>query len=67
MPQNFYAAFNLYDIEENTTVNTVDIDGLNVAVIQALKSARFNYSEKTSWCGRSCAPRRSSWQPNCRR
>jgi hypothetical protein len=36
MAQDFYAAFHL-DGESDTTINTIDIDGINMAAIQALK------------------------------
>lgn len=36
MAQDFYAAFHL-DGESDTTINSLDIDGINMAAIQALK------------------------------
>jgi len=36
MAQDFYAAFHL-DGQSDTTINTLDIDGINMAAIQALK------------------------------
>lgn len=37
MAQDFHAAFQLDGPENNTTINTVDIDGVNMAAIQALE------------------------------
>ena len=37
MAQDFYAAFHL-DGESDTTINSLDIDGINMAAIQALKA-----------------------------
>ncbi|WP_118953239.1 tail fiber domain-containing protein [Taibaiella helva] len=37
MAQDFYAAFQLDGIGNDTTINTVDIDGVNMAAIQALE------------------------------
>lgn len=38
MAQDFYAAFQLDGIGNDTTINTVDIDGVNMAAIQALEA-----------------------------
>jgi hypothetical protein len=37
MAQDFYAAFQLDGIGNDTTINTIDIDGVNMAAIQALE------------------------------
>lgn len=37
MAQDFYAAFGLDGIANDTTINTTDIDGVNMAAIQALE------------------------------
>ncbi|GAB3816992.1 tail fiber domain-containing protein [Pontibacter rugosus] len=37
MAQDFYAAFRLDGIGRDTTINTVDIDGVNMVAIQALE------------------------------
>jgi Tfp pilus assembly protein PilN len=37
MAQDFHAAFGLDGIGNDTTINTVDIDGVNMAAIQALE------------------------------
>lgn len=38
MAQDFYAAFRLDGIGNDTTINTIDIDGVNMAAIQALEA-----------------------------
>ncbi len=38
MAQDFYAAFKLDGIGNDTTINTVDIDGVNMVAIQALEA-----------------------------
>jgi hypothetical protein len=44
MAQDFYAAFHLDGIGNDTTINAVDMDGVNMAAIQALeaRSSRLN-------------------------
>lgn len=37
MAQDFYAAFQLDGVGNDTTINTIDIDGVNMAAIQALE------------------------------
>jgi hypothetical protein len=37
MAQDFYAAFHLDGVGNNTTINTIDIDGVNMVAIQALE------------------------------
>lgn len=38
MAQDFYAAFGLDGVGNDTTINTVDMDGVNMAAIQALEA-----------------------------
>ena len=47
MAQDFYAAFNL-DGQSDTTINTLDIDGINMAGIQALKKRTDELKEKVA-------------------
>ena len=47
MAQDFFAAFHL-DGESDTTINSLDIDGINMAGIQALKIRTDELSAKTA-------------------
>jgi hypothetical protein len=46
MAQDFYAAFGLNG-QSDTTISTIDIDGVNMAAIQALKTRTDELKEKT--------------------
>ena len=46
MAQDFYKAFHLDGIGNDTTINTVDIDGVNMVAIQALESRTVQLQEE---------------------
>jgi len=48
MAQDFYAAFHLDGIGNDTTINTTDMDGVNMAAIQALEKRTAQLNEENN-------------------